>query len=143
MTCIDFYTNISDKINYACQLVRKIRANTPDSKIVLLTKDPRHLAELDKTLWTFSEPDFLPHVIVGDPLTACTPIILTDIDSQAVDLPHHQTLINLSGARPVNFSQFERMVEIISSDEVDIANGRQRYGFYKKEAFPLSHVVAE
>ena len=139
MTRIDFHSNVPDKIVYACRLVRKARA--AHCQIVLLAADHSHLAALDEALWTFSEQDFLPHVIAGDALAAQTPVVLTDND--AVELPHHQILINLSGATPNHFARFERMFEIISSDDTDKMAGRERYRFYQQRGYPLTHFVAE
>lgn len=139
MTRIDFHSNVPNKLAYACRLVRKARA--AQCKIVLLGKDRNELAQLDQLLWSFSEQDFLPHVHAGDPLAAQTPVILTD--SEAVDLPHHHVLINLSGTTPEHFARFERMFEIISSDEADKTAGRDRYRFYKERGYPLSHFVAD
>lgn len=139
MTRIDFHTNIPDKLSYACRLVRKARA--ADCRIVLLAADGKELAALDEALWTFSEHDFLPHVPAGDPLAASTPVILTDSD--AADLPHYQVLINLSGNTPTHFARFERMFEIITSDEADTLAGRERFRFYKQRGYPLTHFVAD
>lgn len=139
MTRIDFHSNVPNKLAYACRLVRKARA--AQCKIVLLGKDRNELSQLDQLLWSFSEQDFIPHVHAGDPLAAQTPVILTD--SEAVELPHHHVLINLSGNTPEHFARFERMFEIISSDEADKAAGRDRYRFYKERGYPLSHFVAD
>lgn len=139
MTRIDFHSNVPNKLGYACRLVRKARA--AQCNIVLLGRDRSELAQLDQLLWTFSEQDFLPHVRAGDPLAAQTPVILTDDD--AVDLPHHHILINVSGTTPGHFARFERMIEIISPDDADKAAGRDRYRFYKERGYPLSHFVAD
>ncbi|MFJ9450103.1 MULTISPECIES: DNA polymerase III subunit chi [unclassified Herbaspirillum] len=139
MTRIDFHSNVPNKLAYACRLVRKARA--AQCKIVLLGKDRGELTQLDQLLWSFSEQDFIPHVHANDPLAAQTPVILTD--SEAVELPHHHVLINLSGNTPEHFARFERMFEIISSDEADKAAGRDRYRFYKERGYPLSHFVAD
>ncbi len=139
MTRIDFHSNVPNKLAYACRLVRKARA--ADCKIVLLGRNRSELSQLDQLLWTFSEQDFLPHVHANDPLAAQTPVILTDSDS--VELPHHHVLINLSGNTPEHFARFERMFEIISSDDTDKAAGRDRYRFYKERGYPLSHFVAD
>ncbi|MGS0742133.1 DNA polymerase III subunit chi [Glaciimonas sp. GG7] len=138
MTHIDFHTNIADKFLYTCRLVRKARSS--QCQIVILTNTADDLAKLDKALWTFSEHDFLPHVTADDPLAPQTPIILTSDDS--VTLPHHQVLINLSGSTPACFALFERMVEIVSLDETDKNNSRQRYRFYQQAGHTLTHSVA-
>ena len=138
MTRIDFHTNVPDKIAYACRLVRKALA--AKNKIVMLTDDAAQLAELDAALWEFSSVDFLPHVLVSDPLAVSTPIIL--IDNDEADLPHTELLVNLSRRTPNNVGQFERMIEVISSNEEDAAAGRKRYVAYKQQDYPLTHFVA-
>jgi len=138
MTRIDFHTNVPDKIAYACRLVRK--AFAAQNQIVLLTDDASQLAELDAAMWNFSSVDFLPHVLLNDPLAAKTPIILTDNDE--ADLPHTDLLVNVSRRRPNNVDRFKRMIEVISSDEEDAAAGRKRYVAYKQQDYPLTHFVA-
>lgn len=138
MTHIDFHSNVADKLNYVCRLVRKARA--ADSKIVLRTTR-QDLAALDAALWTFSGADFLPHVQAGDALALQTPVILTDDDT--VELPHHQVLINLSNTPPANFTRFERLIEIVGADDADSQAGRERYRFYKGQGYSLNHHVAQ
>ncbi|MDB5764511.1 MAG: polymerase subunit chi [Herminiimonas sp.] len=139
MTRIDFHSNVPDKIAYACRLVRKARA--ADCRVVMFTDDRSQLAALDEALWTFSELDFLPHVMAENPLAAQTPVILSSSDT--AELPHHQILINLSTGSPAHFARFERMFEIVSSEEADKSAGRERYRFYQQRGYPLTHFVAE
>lgn len=139
MTRIDFHSNVPDKIAYACRLVRKARA--ADSRIVMLAGDAQQLDALDAALWTFSDQDFLPHVRADDPLAAQTPVLLTDSDE--AEFPHHQVLINLSLRTPAQFARFERLLEIVSTEEADRLAGRERYRFYQQRGYPLNHFVAE
>lgn len=138
MTRIDFHTNIADKLSYACRLARK--AYGARARLVLLAEDAAQAAALDEALWSLSETDFLPHVMAGDPLAAQTPIIVTA--SEDAELPHHEMLINLTRRTPAGFERFQRVFEIISTDEDDAAAGRKRYVAYKQQAYPLTHFVA-
>lgn len=138
MTRIDFHSNVSDRIGYACKLTRKARHT--DAKVVLLVSNA-DLETLDDALWRFSVEDFLPHVLASSPLAGHTPIILADSD--AIDLPNHQVLINLSGATPAHFARFERMFEIISADEEQKTMARERYLFYKQRGYALMHFDAD
>ena len=138
MTRIDFHTNIPDKIGYACRLVRKARG--ADQKVVVYA-DRMQLAALDQALWTFSEQDFLPHVMAGDELAAQTPVILTD--NADAPLPHHQVLVNLASETPAHFARFDRMFEIVSTRDDDVLAGRERYRQYQQRGYPLTHFVAD
>jgi len=139
MTRVDFPSKVPDKITYACRLVRKARA--ADMKVVVFAADAAQMRALDDAMWTFSEQDFLPHVMAGDELAAVTPVILTHDAGQA--LPHHQVLINLSRETPAHFARFERLFEIVSTDESDLLAGRERYRQYQQRGYPLTHFVAE
>lgn len=139
MTRIDFHSNVPDKIAYACRLARKARGT--DAQIVILTQDQNQLLALDQALWTFSDHDFLPHVMLEDPLASQTPILLTT--NGAMESPHHQMLINLSSdTPPAHFARFARMFEIIAADDNDKSIGRERYAYYRERGYPLTHFIA-
>lgn len=138
MTRIDFHTNVPDKIAYACRLARKARA--ANHRIIMMAEDEAQLAELNAAMWAFSATDFLPHVLAGDALAAHTPIVLAASDE--AELPHTELLVNLSRRASNRVAQFERMIEVISSDEDDAAAGRKRYSAYKQQDYPLTHFVA-
>ncbi len=139
MTRIDFHSNVTDKISYACRLVRKARA--AHCNAVIIGSDRSQLAALDEALWTFSDQDFLPHVFADNALAAQTPVILATNDMP--DFPHYQVLINLATETPAQFARFERMLEVVSSEAADKAAGRERYRFYQERGYPLTHFVAE
>ncbi|MCC2970986.1 DNA polymerase III subunit chi [Massilia sp. IC2-476] len=138
MTRIDFHTNIPDKLAYACRLARKAYASK--AKVVVLAEDAAQAEALNTALWTVSDTDFIPHVLADDPLADQTPVIVTF--DEAVPLPHHEMLVNLTRRTPAKLEQFARVFEIISVDEDDAAAGRQRYVAYKKQNYPLTHFVA-
>ena len=139
MTRIDFHSNVADKLNYACRLIRK--AHAANCKMVVYHHDRTYLQRLDQALWTLSEADFLPHVMLTDPLSAVTPIVLSYSD-QAV-CPHYELLINLTSATPANFSEFGRMIEVIAADDNDKLAGRERYRYYQQQGHTLTHSVAK
>lgn len=138
MTRIDFHTNIADKLLYASRLARKAYASR--AQVVLLAESLEQAAQLNETLWTLGDTDFIPHVMAGDPLAPETPVIVTD--SEDAPLPHHDMLVNLTQRTPANVERFARVFEIISTDEQDAAAGRQRYAAYKKQQYPVTHFVA-
>jgi DNA polymerase III subunit chi len=146
MTRIDFHTNISDKLLYACRLARKAYGARGASlmSMLLLAEDAAQAQALNAALWTFSDQDFLPHVMAGDALATRTPIIVTadELGGEASDFAHCTMLINLARREPAGLARFERVFEIISTDEADAAAGRKRYVSYKQQSYPLTHFVA-
>jgi DNA polymerase III subunit chi len=137
MTQIDFHTDIPDKLHYTCRLIRKARQK--DVKIVVYHDDANALQELDQALWTFSEADFLPHVMAHDPLAAQTPILLTNTEPGG-QLPHHDLLLNLSLHAPEAFTRFNRMIEVVADNDGERLAARARYASYKQQAHPLTHI---
>ena len=141
MTSIDFHTNIADKFHYTCRLVRKVLATQNHNRIAILSDNEEELSALDAALWTFSNMDFLPHVRSDHALAGQTPVILLKHDM--AECGHHQILINLSRTTPTQFASFERLLEIISIDATDAANGRERFRHYRQRGYPLAHFVAQ
>lgn len=139
MTRIEFHSDVADKITFCCRLARK--AHKMHAQLVVLTADRDELNTLDQALWTFSDLDFLPHVIVDDPLAVTTPIVLSDRDD--IEFPHHQVLVNLSRTPPANFARFERLIELVAHDEADRTAGRERFRFYKQRGYAIKHHSAE
>ena len=139
MTRIDFHSNVPDKINYTCRLIRKARA--ADCKVIVFDNDLAQLDLLNEALWTFSESDFLPHVLIDDPLAEQTPIILTATDSAS--FPHHELLVNLTQIVPSDFLKFARVIEIISTNQQDTLAGRERYRHYQQQGISLTHIIAK
>jgi len=138
-TRIDFHSNVADKLNYTCRLIRKARA--ANCKVIVFHPERQVLQNIDAALWTLDDTGFLPHVMADDVLAVVTPIVLSQ--GELEQSPHFELLINLSTGTPANFELFARMIEIVSSDKEDTELGRERYRQYHQQAFPLSHNVAK
>lgn len=139
MTKVDFHSQVSDKIHYACRLIRKARA--ANCQIFVLSQDEEQAKALDQALWNFSATDFLPHVLIEDALSAQTPILISS--NQKAQSQHKDLLINLSQSVPDQYSNFQRVIEIISSKEQDADAGRQRFRLYQQQGIKPSHTVAK
>ena len=132
MTRVDFHFNAANKLHYACRLVRKIHRT--GSRVVVFSSNPSQLAEFDRMLWAFSPLDFIPHVSVIDRLAPETPVLLASGEAPS---PHHEVMVNLGPDTPAHFSRFDRLVEIVSTDEADRAAGRERWKFYRQRGYPM------
>ena len=147
MTRIDFHSNVSNQLDYACRLVRKALA--AQCKVVVRHEHQDQLHEFDQMLWSFSPSDFLPHVDsqIGDQtLLQQTPVLLSlphGADAPAQSFPHQQILLNLSTQVPDDFTQFERLIEIVAHDTATTQAGRTRYRFYQQQGYQLTHITAK
>jgi DNA polymerase-3 subunit chi len=132
VTRIDFYHYADDKLRFACRLAAK--AFAASSRVVVYSPEPRVLTEFDRTLWSYQATGFVPHAFAGTAVAPETPIILA---SSAEALPHHDVLLNLGDEWPPFFASFERLLEIVATDEGDKEKARERYAFYKKRGYDI------
>ncbi|MET4580119.1 DNA polymerase III subunit chi [Ottowia thiooxydans] len=133
MTGVEFHFNVPDKLGYACRLLRK--AYSAGAKVGVLG-DKETLLALNAALWTFSALDFIPHCAASakPSMLAATPIVLA---LDASRLPHTQVLLHLGQEVPEGFERFERLLELVSQDETDRANARQRWRHYASRGYAI------
>ena len=132
MTRIDFYRYADDKLRFACRLAATVFERS--SKLLVYSPDRDVLSDFDRSLWTFQATRFVPHCFANSALAAETPVLLT---SSTDELPHHDVLLNLGDEWPPFFASFERLLEIVSTDEADKERARSRYAFYKKRGYDI------
>jgi DNA polymerase-3 subunit chi len=132
VTRIDFYHYADDKLRFACRLAAK--AYDQATRLVVYAPDARVLGEFDKALWTFQSTRFVPHAMADTAIAAETPVILA---SSGENLPHHDVLLNLADEWPPFFASFERLLEIVATDDGDKAKARERYAFYRKRGYDI------
>ncbi|HVE88130.1 MAG TPA: DNA polymerase III subunit chi [Burkholderiaceae bacterium] len=134
MTRIDFHTGVNHRVHYACRVIRKAR--TAQKRAVVYTALADRLAQFDQALWTFSALDFVPHVLAGSPFAATTPVILA---RDAGSAPDSDVLLTLDDDVPPDFEQFfaryERVIEVVSSDDADRQSARARFKAYRERGF--------
>ena len=140
MARIDFHSNVSDKLEYACRLTRKIWSSVPAGESVrhiVMVGEKADLKKLDELLWTFSATDFLPHCLIEDEAAMDTPILLTDnfLSPALSQLPHADVLIHLGMRMPSDvpslLARFPRVVEVVTINEAERLAGRERYKAYR------------
>ena len=132
MTQIDFYTNVVDKLGTACRIVAK--GYSLKHRIVIFCPDAEIAQRIDRLLWTSPATGFVPHCSATDALAAVTPVIL---DHRGEEPVHDQVLVNLRDELPAFFGRFERLIEIVSVDEEDRKNARERFRFYRDRGYEL------
>ena len=132
MTEIDFYTHVPDKLATACRIVGKGYA--VGRRVVVFCPDAETAQRVDRLLWTSPPTGFVPHCASSDALAAVTPVI---IDHTGALPSYDQVLVNLRGEWPPFFGRFERLIEIVSLDEEDRRQARERYKFYRDRGYGI------
>ncbi len=140
---VEFHHGMSDKLAYACRLLRK--AYRSGARVVV-TADALTLKQLDRQLWVFDEQEFIPHVCaLGDkalpPRLHDTPLWLTDAPASAPQ--PRQVLINIGSTIPEGVEPFERFCEVVSSDAQDRELGRQRWRSYKARGWHVKDLKVQ
>lgn len=132
MTTIDFYTHVSDRLDVATRIVAK--AHAAHGSVRVLTPDAATTEALDRRLWLLPPIGFLPHCSTDSPVAPDTPILIGHSLEHAGP---SAVLVNLHSAPPPFFSRFERVAEIVGTDDADVQAGRDRWKFYKERGYEL------
>jgi len=135
MTRIDFYTGAENRIQVLCQLTAKALERA--LRVVIHTPDEAAARQLDELLWTVPALSFLPHCRDGERLAGRTPVVLA---TAAPRVPHDDLLINLAPDTPDYFGRFQRLIEIVTTDEADRDRARGRYRFYRDRGYEIRSV---
>ena len=134
MTRIDFYSNADPKLQVACQLIA--RALKEQLQVVVYAPDQNTARGFDKLLWTYQAIGFVPHCLASDPLSAETPVIIAFDDSERA---HYRVLLNLHTESPPAFSRYERLIELVGSDDDDRQRARNRFRYYRDRGYEIRH----
>lgn len=139
MTRVDFYLNPTphqhQTLTTACRLSKK--AARRGQQVLIHTVDATQTQEIDQLLWTFQSDSFIPHrVIDKNSLPQHHDVILIAHD-HAPECKH-EIMINLTHDIPAFFSRFERVAEIVSSDETARQQARHRFKFYRDRGYTLN-----
>ncbi|MEO6972559.1 MAG: DNA polymerase III subunit chi [Rhodoferax sp.] len=139
MTEVAFHFNATDKVAYACRLLRK--AVGSGARLVV-TAEAADLQALDVALWTFAPLEFVPHcgAVASAAVLAASPVMLTDAVPAT---PHRQVLVNLGETIPDGFERFERLIEIVGTQDDDRQQARGRWKHYADRGYAITrHDIA-
>ena len=135
MTEIDGHYNMPDKVGYACRLLRK--AVGAQARLVVLA-DPETLDAIDQALWTLQPSDFIAHCRDTDEpsIVSRSPVVLADRGTTP-SLPDRPILLNLGAEVPAGFERFERLIDLVGSDDAERQAGRARWRHYKDRGYAI------
>lgn len=122
MTDVSFHVQLPDKLGYACRLLRK--AVNAGSQVAVLA-DPADLQSLDTLLWTFSQLDFVAHCFSDAPAHQL------DVSTVVLGFAPRPVIVNLAASVPDGFETFQRLIELVGTNEEEIQHARQRWRIYK------------
>jgi DNA polymerase III subunit chi len=132
MTRIDFYVQAPDRLDVACRLVSK--AFAAKNRVLVYAPDETIARALDRLLWTTPAIGFVPHCMAHDRLAADTPVLI----ARDGDAPgHDDVLLNLHHEWPPFFPRFQRLLEIVGSEDDDKAAARARFRAYRDRGYPI------
>ena len=141
MTRIDFYIieegSEQAAETFICRLTEK--AWSQNNTVYVHTMDEQHAAKYDELLWTFNENSFVPHQLIQHEMEQAKTdnVLIGHQTTEHVPVTCHDVLINLHHETPSFFSQFERVAEIITTEEISRSKGRERYQFYRNRGYAL------
>jgi DNA polymerase-3 subunit chi len=140
VTDIAFHFGAPDKLAYVCRLLRKASAT---GARVLVVADSITLDRLDVDLWGVAATDFVPHCRypADASLAARSPVALSD----AADKLHSEfaVLLNMGENPPEGFAEFGRLIEVVSQDDLDRQQARQRWKAYTALGYTITrHDIA-
>lgn len=132
MTEIIFYTFADNPLDVARRVA--LKAHAQGRQVMIYAPDPATADAIDRLLWTTPALGFVPHCRDSDALADQTPVL---IGANPDTLASADVMINLHVEQPPAFARFERLVEIIGSDDAGRERGRARYRFYQARGYAL------
>ena len=136
MQKIDFHYNVPNRLRYACLVARTVYRR--GLRLAIWSADERRLRELNSLLWRFDDLAFLPHVHADNPLAKETPILLsTRLESLDGDV-----LLLLDDNLPPEweqrFDRFSRIIDVVSTDPIELQASRNRFRAYRAAGVELA-----
>lgn len=135
MTEVAFHFGAPDRLQYTCRLLRKA---TSTGARLQVRADAETRAALDLALWNLGPTDFISHCdsTAPDSVRSRSAVLLMDSDAPVQsDFP---ILVNLAENVPVGFEQFQRVIEIVSTDEQDRNLARVRWRHYTEKGYAIT-----
>jgi DNA polymerase-3 subunit chi len=134
-TTITFYQILSETKDKAlCQLLAKIYS--AGLRAIVRFKDTETQENINKTLWSYSQKEFIPHGSENDPMAERQPIFLTT----ELKNPNNSTVIVQVGHGELPVEQFDRALFVFDGSNPDeLKFAREKYKFYKSQNLILEY----
>ncbi len=132
MTELAFHFGAPDKVAYACRLLRKAVGSGARVMVVAQAHTVQHL---DAALWGVGATDFVAHCTASAPpaMQARASVVIAEAPVSG-DFP---ILVNLHEAIPDGFENFDRVIEVVSTDDYDRSQARERWKAYTAKGYAI------
>ena len=135
MTEVAFHFGAPDRLAYTCRLLRKATATGARLQV---RAQVDICAALDAALWNLGPTDFISHCDAAAPDEVRSRSAVLLIDSDAPMQSDFPILVNLAEDVPTGFEQFQRVIEIVSTDEQDRNLARLRWRHYTERGYTIT-----
>ncbi len=135
----DFYIVAESVVpnRFICQLADKVR--NEGYNIYIHAASREQAATIDDLLWTFRDISFVPHASIDSAERTNCPVV---IGWEGEDPLQRQVFINLSGNLPEHPETYERIIEVVPSDQAERQQARLRYKDYRARGLEMhSHNI--
>jgi DNA polymerase-3 subunit chi len=134
---VAFHFNVSAPTDYCCRLLRKAHGR---GARVTVTGPRRLLVDIDQQLWALSATDFVPHAWAdaAPEVRMCSPIVLCETLTPPEPGQNPPLLLNLLAHIPADYTQYERVIEVVGLGEDERAQARQRWRAYEQAQHHLT-----
>lgn len=135
MTDIAFHFGAPDKMAYVCRLLRK--AACSGAKVVVLAPDAM-VAKLDTDLWALTSTDFVSHCSDSASGAVKRRSAVVIASNMAKMPPVCDVLVNATDVVPNRFADYARLIEVVSTDDLDRRSARVRWKHYADLGYPIT-----
>lgn len=135
MSRVDFAYGASHTLRMACSTtVKHVQAG---HKIIVYCLNSNRLQKYSSMLWDYAPTSFISNCFAHDELADYADVLLVDSASNFDLVQHRDWLINLDKDCPPNPTQFNRILEIVSTKPEETESARTRWANYKKLGIQL------
>ena len=105
-----------------------------------MTGPRQRLLDIDQQLWALSPTEFVPHAWADAPaeVLMCSPILLCETLTPPEPGQTPPMLLNLFAQIPADYTQYERVIEVVGLGEDDRTQARQRWRAYDQAQHRLT-----
>jgi DNA polymerase-3 subunit chi len=137
MTEIGFYHLTRTPLDQALpKLLGRVLAG--GGRAFVLCAEAERARALDAALWTATDPDWLPHGLLGGPHDALQPILLGTEDTEPPN--GARFLLMVDGATSTRLAAFDRVLDLFDgTDETAVTAARTRWTTAKAAGHTLTY----